>query len=238
MLSSDGTMSAASLDKIILALCSPNNREGQLMNIFLLTFRVFLNPDGLFIKLVNLWTESVSYNTTDNTKDFEIFKIKFMNLLKTWVEKHPYDFTPELLDMLSNFIDSQNESIGETTCNTINKLILRHKERTEKKIVASSITPPHPILPNSDFGSHDFILVLDPLEIARQMTLRDEAIYKTIRPRECMNQAWNKPATSKEMAPNILKLIDKFNRVSSILLIGIYIYTSLDIWMGYQSDSK
>ena len=55
---------------------------------------------------------------------------------------------------------------------------------------------------------------VDPLEIARQMCLRDEQIYKSIRPRECMNQCWNKPATQSQ-APNILRMIDRFNRVSS-----------------------
>lgn len=216
ILSADGTMSAASVDKIILALSSPNNREGQLMTIFLLTFRVFIAPEKLFQKLMSFWDNSTSLNARNGTKDFDIFKIKFMNILKTWFEKHSYDFTPELLQSFSNFIEKHHETIGETTCNTINRLIQRHKERTEKKMVAASNIPPPPILPTSDYSNQDFILILDPLEIARQMTLRDEAIYKAIRPRECMNQAWNRPAISQQMAPNILKLIDKFNRVRQL----------------------
>jgi len=135
-----------------------------------------------------------------------------MNVIKTWIDKHFYDFNEELLERVQNFLDKNSDLIGPITVQSIKKLIRRNQERIEKKILYTVAPSPPPILP-SDFATCELSLhTIDTLEIARQMTLRDEQIYKSIRPRECMNQAWNKE-NKHERAPNILKMIDRFNKV-------------------------
>jgi hypothetical protein len=57
------------------------------------------------------------------------------------------------------------------------------------------------------------LLDLHPLEVARQLTLIEHNLYRTITPCECLRQRW----TSKDkatLAPNIIALIDRFNKVS------------------------
>lgn len=50
------------------------------------------------------------------------------------------------------------------------------------------------------------------LEIARQLTILEFMIFEQIQPRECMEQAWNRP-DGKNRAPNIVEMIERTNRV-------------------------
>jgi len=57
------------------------------------------------------------------------------------------------------------------------------------------------------------LLDIHPLEVARQLTLIEHNLYRTITPCECLRQRW----TGKDkatLAPNIIALIDRFNKVS------------------------
>jgi len=56
---------------------------------------------------------------------------------------------------------------------------------------------------------------LDCLEIARQMCIVEQGLFKAILPRECLNQAWNHKTHKETAAPNILAIIRRFNRVSA-----------------------
>lgn len=206
IISSDGKLSAASINKIIEILISPQV-ENQFQNIFLMTYRGFLSPASLFKKLEDSWA-----NLIKNSKENNVDKLKFVNVIRLWLHEHPYDFTPDVIESLEMFISKYRDSIGETTCGIYIKSLNRLKKKTEKKTIESKLDIERPILPSSDYNEKDFIFVVDPLEIARQITLMDESIYKSIGPRECMNQAWNKPDRAKEQAPNIIKIIDKFNK--------------------------
>jgi hypothetical protein len=55
---------------------------------------------------------------------------------------------------------------------------------------------------------------IDPVEIARQLTLIEYGLYKKIMPQECLGQAWTKAATRNEKAPHIMAMISRFNHVS------------------------
>ena len=61
-------------------------------------------------------------------------------------------------------------------------------------------------------------IILSPLdfrhdELASQMTLIDHEIFEKIKPEELMSCSWNKK-TKHEIAPNIVKLTQRFNHVS------------------------
>merc|ERR1712232_1302760 len=51
-------------------------------------------------------------------------------------------------------------------------------------------------------------------EIARQMTLIEYRIFSVIKPKECFNLGWSK-SDKDSRSPNIVRLIEQFNKVSS-----------------------
>jgi len=75
--------------------------------------------------------------------------------------------------------------------------------------------PPRSILPYYRNPKSVKLLDLHPLEVARQLTLIEAELFRNIRPRECLNQAWNK---DPDRAPNILAMIDRFNMVRYVAL--------------------
>jgi len=54
---------------------------------------------------------------------------------------------------------------------------------------------------------------LDPLELARQLTLLDFAQFRLIAPRECLNQNWSR-AQRLTLAPHIVAMIARFNALA------------------------
>jgi len=73
--------------------------------------------------------------------------------------------------------------------------------------------PPKPIIPAVQSSDPKFsVLDWDPLEIARQLTLVEFTIYKTIQANELLDLHWTKKDKA-EKAPNILNMIHTSNRI-------------------------
>lgn len=75
-------------------------------------------------------------------------------------------------------------------------------------MILSQANPPAPIIPKGDPNLFNF----DDAEIARQITLMEYESYCSIKPRECLNQAWNK-ANKEEESPNIVTMIRRSNTI-------------------------
>jgi hypothetical protein len=61
---------------------------------------------------------------------------------------------------------------------------------------------------------------LAPVEVARQMTLMDEALFHRVRAREFLGGAWTK-SDAKVRAPNLTKFIEHTNRISNWVVTEI-----------------
>lgn len=91
-------------------------------------------------------------------------------------------------------------------------------------------TPPEPLLPpalQSDASGDEIhvdehvdalsalhVLDLEPVEVARQLTLLDEALWKSIRPWELLQGAWTRDGDKHTAAPNVRAMIARFNAAS------------------------
>ena len=57
-------------------------------------------------------------------------------------------------------------------------------------------------------------MTYSPKELARQLTLIEYKLFTSINPSECVAQHWMSKK-KEELAPNILKMISRFNEVSN-----------------------
>lgn len=55
------------------------------------------------------------------------------------------------------------------------------------------------------------------IDLAKQITLVEHDLFRAIRPNELLNQAWTKKNKERD-SPNILRLIDHFNKVCLVLM--------------------
>ena len=95
--------------------------------------------------------------------------------------------------------------------------------REVKTLINTTIgTPPAPIAPKS--GKKLKLLDIDPLELARQLTIMESNLYQKIKPMECLQRAREQRT---ENIDNITTVIQTSNRVSNHQISQII---SLLIW--------
>jgi son of sevenless-like protein len=150
--------------------------------------------------------EGVSEIEASNAeKKQKIIRIRVGNVLKRWLTDHYHDYhDPQLLSRLeSGIAEIQEQQLQGTLKKTIQEQQL---QKNKIRDLMFSKEKPMPILPKGQtFDDWDVI------EVARQLCLYEQTIYQSIHPKEALNQAWNK---HKERAPNIIKMISFFNRIS------------------------
>lgn len=86
--------------------------------------------------------------------------------------------------------------------------------RDVKTLINTTIgNPPAPIAPKS--GKKLKLLDIDPLELARQLTIMESSLYQKIKPMECLQRAREQRT---ENIDNITTVIQTSNRVSDLQL--------------------
>ena len=77
-----------------------------------------------------------------------------------------------------------------------------------------SAQPPNPDIPIAITAQNkNNILTYSPVEIARQLALIEYSLYNAIRPSECLSQNWIS-LEKERLAPNILKMVSHFGKIS------------------------
>ncbi len=72
--------------------------------------------------------------------------------------------------------------------------------------------PPAPIIPKIPQGKALQLLDINPLELARQMTIMESQLYAKIQPLDCLDKAWSEQ-DAPEKGLNIRAMILNSNRV-------------------------
>ncbi|ETO36795.1 rasGEF domain-containing protein [Reticulomyxa filosa] len=117
--------------------------------------------------------------------------------------------TRKLLAMVQQTIETQDKQFQKKTQERESKVIFS-KQKSVKMLGMDQ---------EAEEFAQDFIKV-DNQKIAEQLTLLDFEIFKQIKPRECIGQAWKKE-NKIQVAPNICKFIDQFNRISKYIQASI-----------------
>lgn len=136
--------------------------------------------------------------------------------MKCWVDKFWYDFSKEeiLSDILLEFINHLETSPGlEKWAITLKKSYMKRKDAIGNKRIIFQNNPPKPIIPTQIGPDGLKILDIDSEEVARQMTLIEQKLFRKIKPWEYLGLGWIKNEKETK-SPNILIMVNRFNEVS------------------------
>lgn len=221
---------AGTLNQLVKHLTSSKGVDGRALQTFLLTYTSFTTPKMLLEKLIQRYNipkhkmeprEAKEGEVVKSAKDIEAScrqkHLRVINFLRKWLDLCFVDFTEELIEMVFSFCERlKQEGSGSLATLIDNALISKLAGLAKRKMTQFQQPPPAPILPKVVPGKPKAQLELmdiDPVELARQITLIDYELFGQIRPSELLNQSWNKPKL-KHRSPHVLEMIQRFNTLS------------------------
>ncbi|KAJ1026749.1 hypothetical protein NDA16_002046 [Ustilago loliicola] len=223
VIAQDGSVKGATLEALLARLTMHNSFDASFNNTFLMTYRSFtttqtlldllaqrfriLPPEGLNEEELALWTEK---------KQIPI-RLRVFNVLKMWLEMHFYEGEDEpYLDQVRRFaVEEMGEAASMKAPSSHLLRLVERRQGDGEQMIRKMVLPtsaPAPILPKN-FKKLKF-LEIDPLEIARQLTLIESRLYNAVKPVECLGLKWTKPGNDIH-AKGIMESINTHNRISA-----------------------
>ncbi|EPQ30337.1 uncharacterized protein PFL1_01863 [Pseudozyma flocculosa PF-1] len=223
LMGADGQVKGATLEALIARVTNHNSFDTSFNNTFLMTYRSFTTteellellfaryriapPDGLTEDELGVWTE----------KKQKPIRLRVFNLLKSWLEGYFYEGEDDRhLDRVRRFaLEEMSQSPSmKAPSHQLVRLVERRQgegEQMIRKMVLPTSAPP-PILPKNLKKLK--LLEIDPLEMARQLTLIESRLYNQVKPAECLGLKWTKPGNEVH-AKGIMESINTHNRISA-----------------------
>ncbi|OAD71590.1 hypothetical protein PHYBLDRAFT_114298 [Phycomyces blakesleeanus NRRL 1555(-)] len=190
---------------------------------FLLTYRSFctsdeflglleqrynlLAPEGLTPEELETWTE----------RKQKLVRLRVFNVMKNWLENYYTDEDEPILARLEFFTNTVIRDASSFSADQLNRLIRKRREldpnKNLKKLVPNNAAGPTSIMPKNITDIK--MLEIDPLEMARQLSIRDFKLYSSILPIECLGQGWSRDDNDSNAATNVKQSIDYCNRLTA-----------------------
>lgn len=177
-------------------------QDSVLVHTLLLTHPYFMPSVDLFKYLCYKFASSDS-----SQGDSALMEGSIVNLINRWKDNSFYNFfgQPELVKLLKLFVAFVSRNSPQWAQH------LRFKQRSLIQTAAHKESPPIPQLP-ADMGKITF-LALHPLEIARQLTLIDQSLFRSVPATELLAARWTK-ADKEHSTPAIHRFTKQFNKVT------------------------
>jgi len=134
----------------------------------------------------------------------------------------PYDHpTSEIQEKMVHFLENTVMKELPELAATLKKAVENIQQHATRKMVRVEFTepPPKSKLP-MNLTEKISLSAIDPLELARQLTLVLFSVYEKIEHTEFFGQAWAKAETQAKSS-NILKMINYFNGVTNWICVAI-----------------
>jgi son of sevenless-like protein len=214
---------AANVDRLVERLTSSTYSDVLFRDSFLLTYRSFMTSTELMEKLIDRYCvtpvqKDLSAAILEALRQKQVpIRSRVLSVIKRWIDKYFFDFSNQLFEkMFLNFMNNTVSKTGyEQQVQPLIALYHRKKQGIDDDKQPNNPPPPEPLLPM--FIKFNGICDLNPVEVARQITLVEASLFKAIKPHELLNQAWTKK-DKETKAPNALKMIRHSSRISYLVV--------------------
>ncbi|KAF7346127.1 hypothetical protein MSAN_01839400 [Mycena sanguinolenta] len=208
----DGSVRAGTLPALVERLTAHEQGDPTFIKAFLMTFKSFSTVDDLFDLLVQrFWIQPPPKLTPAEREEWgklkqHVIQMRVLNTFKSMVVDDDVLEKDDMfiLDRMKEFLTTEEVSRFPAA-----KQLLILIERAQKggdsmikMITAPQGTPPPPKLK---------LLDIEPLELARQLTIMESQLYQRIRPMECLQRAREQRT---ENIDNITVVIQTSNKIA------------------------
>ena len=239
-----GQISGGTLPALIECLTTHDSTpDATFVSTFYLTFRLFATPDAFAHALIDRFEYVGEYPCISSP-----VRLRVYNIFKGWLESHwRQDCDAPALESIKNFACGQLESVlpaaakrlsvlANKVSNVDGPLVPRlissiGKTNTSIATYVSPDTPlPTPIISKAQYsalrnwkngvGASISILDFDPMELARQFTIKASETFCAILPEELLATEWMKKTGSKAVNVRAMSRLstDLANLVSDCIL--------------------
>lgn len=208
----DGSVRGGTVNALVEHLTTHDATNPAYAKAFMMSFKSFMTIDELFDLLVQRFhIQPPSKLTDDEYKDWAknkqyIVRMRVLNAFKTMVtdddvlEKED----AHIYDRIREFITSE-----EVARLPAAKQLAMLLERGRARKVTALTVPPPPILPKSLKKLK--LLEIDPLELARQLTIMESDLFMRIRTMECFQRSREQKTAHGD---NIATVIQTSNKIA------------------------
>eukprot|EP00727_Mastigamoeba_balamuthi_P001078 m51a1_g10968 putative mis5 protein (1716) ;mRNA; r:253454-262202 len=197
------------------------------VDTFLLTYRSFTTGKDLLSRIQRAYEENAV--TPEEVADTNIAaeqrklgkkknQIRICAVLKRWVEQFFHDFEEDrdLLQQFRAFVGKHTEDKPmEVVRNALEKKT-SDRVATVVRLYTFNAPAPAPVLPAQ--GMPINFEEMEPVEVARQLTLIEFDIFHSIKPKEFLGLSWSR-RDKETKSPNILQMVNRFNLVSGWITV-------------------
>ena len=183
---------AASVNQLIICLTSPAFSNIIFQKKFLLSSPSFVQPSFLLAALFTRYYMDITLSTSNVKTESELntMRIRIVNILSSWITSLPYQFTQNMLEAFTTFIDVLSKDRKQEKLYKI--LDSAYKNfcgiKQKKHYTVKSEIPPS-ILPKGPKETWTLEMI-DSEELARQITLYHSKIFMDIGPMEMLTSIW------------------------------------------------
>lgn len=243
----DGQVTGGSLPALVERLTAHESTpDAQFVSTFYLTFRLFCTPVELAQTLIDRFEYVVDAPHVTGP-----VRLRVYNVFKGWLESHWRDETDrDALNLIASFAEVKLASVIPSAgrrllelAQRVSKevpLVPRHASSMAKTALAfSQYTPadtpmPSPNISRSQInslvswkagGASPTVLDFDPLELARQLTIKQMNIFCAIQPEELLASQWMKNGGAN--APNVKAMSALSTDLSNLVAETILHYSEV-----------
>ncbi|KAK8134118.1 hypothetical protein PG984_006130 [Apiospora sp. TS-2023a] len=238
MFNKEGHVTGGSLPALVERLTTHESTpDAVFVSAFYLTFRLFCSPVNFAAALI----ERFEY-VGESLHMASPVRLRVYNVMKGWLESHWRDSTDrEALSAIRHFAEFQLGSLlpsagkrlielADRVSATDGSLVPRlvssmGKTSTSSALYVPADAPlPHPIITKSQHnllnnwktgGTSPCVLDFEPLEVARQLTLKQMTIFCSILPEELLGSQWMKNGGAD--SPNVKAMSGLSTDISNVV---------------------